>query len=151
MAGKITDYIRANRDRYSREAIRAQLIAAGHDSPAIEAAWDDVTRTTKPDPPAPRGTRRFVTGLALLLYLLGFLGVAPLAGVAPYRTTGPLALLVGLVIYGIAGYLALRLIRWAAAHLDPGFLGALVSLLALPIAFGAVVVGSWLGGLRLTR
>jgi hypothetical protein len=45
----------------------------------------------------------------------------------------------------------LRLIRWAAARLDPGFLGALVSLLALPIAFGAVVVGSWLGGLRLTR
>jgi hypothetical protein len=151
MAGKITDYIRANRDRYSREAIRAQLIAAGYDSAAIEAAWDELTARTNPDATAPRGTRRFVTGLALALYVLGFLAVAPLAGAAPYRTTGPLALLVGLVIYAVAGYLALRLIRWAAAHLDPGFLGALVSLLALPIAFGAVVVGSWLGGLRLTR
>jgi hypothetical protein len=151
MAGKLTDYIRANRDRYSHEAIRAQLIAAGHDSAGIEAAWDEVTRSTNADATAPGGARRFVTGLALVLYVLGFLGVAPLAGAAAYRTTGPLALLVGLVIYAIAGYLALRLIRWAAAHLDPGFLGALVSLLALPIAFGAVVVGSWFGGLRLTR
>jgi len=38
VAAKMTDYIRANRDRYSREAIRAQLIAAGHDSAAIDAA-----------------------------------------------------------------------------------------------------------------
>jgi hypothetical protein len=92
-----------------------------------------------------------VTALALVLYVAGFLGVAPIAGAAPYRTTGPLALLVGLVIYAIVGYLALRLIRWLAAHLDPGFLGALVSLLVLPITFGAVVVGSWWGGLTLTR
>jgi hypothetical protein len=151
VAGKITDYIRANRDRYTREAIRAQLIAAGHDSAAIDAAWDEVGRSAKPDAPAPGGTGRFVAGLALVLYALGFLGVLPLAGAAPYRTTGPLALLVGLVIYAVAGYLALRAVRWAAAHLHPGFLGALVALLALPIAFTAVVVGSWVGGLRLTR
>jgi hypothetical protein len=151
VAGKITDYIRANRDRYTPEALRARLIAAGHDSAAIDAAWDEVTRTAKPDAPAPRGTRRFVTGLALALYVLGFLPVLSLAAAAPYRTTGPLALMVGLVIYAVAGYLALRVIRWAAAHLDPGFLGAVVALIALPIAFGAVVLGSCLGGLGLTR
>ncbi|MDP9250925.1 MAG: hypothetical protein M3O78_06110, partial [Chloroflexota bacterium] len=104
-----------------------------------------------PDVPAPGGARRFVRGLALVLYALGFLGVLPMAGAAPYRTTGPLALLVGLVIYAVAGYLALRVVRWSAAHLHPGFLGALVALLCLPIAFTAVVVGSWVGGLRLTR
>ena len=146
----MTDYIRANRDRYSREAIRAQLIAAGHDSAAIDAAWEKVTGTGRSEVPTPRGAGGFVSGLALVLYLLGFLGVLPLAGTAPYRTTGPLALLVGLVIYAVAGYVALRVVRRTAAHLRPGFLGALVALLGLPIASAALVVGSWVGGLRLT-
>ena len=142
MAGKIIDYIRANRDRYSRDAIRAQLIAAGHDSAAIDAAWDEAGRSPKPEVPAPGGTGRFVTGLALLLYTLGFLGVLPLAGAAPYRTTGPLALLVGLVIYGAAGYLALRAVRWTAAHHWPKWSGVMIA------AVLVVVFTIWARGRR---
>lgn len=34
------DYIRANRDRYTREATTRQLEAAGHDPAEIAAAWE---------------------------------------------------------------------------------------------------------------
>jgi hypothetical protein len=61
----IHDYIRDNRGRYTREAIRQQLLAAGHDAAAIDAAWAMVDA---PDPDATVGERfwgRF------WLYLIG--------------------------------------------------------------------------------
>ena len=61
----MTDYIRANRDRYSREAIRAQLIAAGHDSAAIDAAWEKVTRLDPASPFAQRARLHARTALDL--------------------------------------------------------------------------------------
>lgn len=39
MDPRITDYIRANRRRYTREAITQQLVAAGHDPAEIERVW----------------------------------------------------------------------------------------------------------------
>jgi len=39
MSEDLVQYIRANRDRYTREAITAVLVGAGHDPAAIEAAW----------------------------------------------------------------------------------------------------------------
>lgn len=36
---EIDDYIQANRERFSREALDEKLRAAGHDQAAIEAAW----------------------------------------------------------------------------------------------------------------
>lgn len=36
---RIADYIRDNRRRYTREAIRQQLLDAGHDPGAIDATW----------------------------------------------------------------------------------------------------------------
>jgi hypothetical protein len=39
MSDPIEDYIRANRETYSRETLTAQMVASGHDRTAIEAAW----------------------------------------------------------------------------------------------------------------
>ena len=44
MGDPIEDYIRANRELYPRATISDQLLAAGHDPTAIEAAWDRVTK-----------------------------------------------------------------------------------------------------------
>ena len=65
MPSTIHDYIREHRDRYTREAIRQQLLAAGYDAAQIDAAWAMVDA---PDPDATVGERfwgRF------WLYLLG--------------------------------------------------------------------------------
>ena len=51
MDPRIADFIRDNRRRYTREAIRQQLIQAGHDPAAIDATWaalDAPTRTPLP-------------------------------------------------------------------------------------------------------
>jgi len=39
---ELDDYLRANRDRFTREALTKTLVDAGHDPAAIEAAWSRV-------------------------------------------------------------------------------------------------------------
>ena len=67
MNPEILDYIRANRARYYREAITAQLIAAGHEQGAVDEAWAAVSAEVEaaagPNP-WPRFRRAFLlTGL----------------------------------------------------------------------------------------
>jgi hypothetical protein len=47
----VADYIRANRDKYTREAIRDQLLAAGHDQSAIDEAWRAIEAEPQPEMP----------------------------------------------------------------------------------------------------
>ena len=67
MNPEILDYVRANRARYNREAITAQLIAAGHEQGSIDEAWATVSAEVEaaagPNP-WPRFRRAFLlTGL----------------------------------------------------------------------------------------
>ena len=67
MNPEILEYIRANRARYYREAITAQLIAAGHEQGAVDEAWAAVSAEVEaaagPNP-WPRFRRAFLlTGL----------------------------------------------------------------------------------------
>jgi hypothetical protein len=48
MSDPIEDYIRANRDHYPREALTEQMVAAGHDRAAIDAAWGRLSPTPPP-------------------------------------------------------------------------------------------------------
>jgi hypothetical protein len=59
-------YLRENRDRYTREALTARAIEAGHDADTVEAAWRDLdaadareaTRGPSADMPPPNWNRR---------------------------------------------------------------------------------------------
>ena len=73
MDPQIDDYIRANSDKYTREAIRERLIAAGHDIASVDAAWARVDAATPPQP-VPRALR----GRYWLAALAGYLVVAAL-------------------------------------------------------------------------
>ena len=74
MDPKIVDYIQANRTRYTREAIREQLIAAGHDPRAVDAELESsagqYAESTRPVGWRPRW-REF-----LVLVVLGAIGAA---------------------------------------------------------------------------
>lgn len=64
----VRDYILANRDRYTREAIREQLIAAGHKAEDVDRIWEELG-------PTEEGRSRF-TGLAIFALVLLVVGAA---------------------------------------------------------------------------
>jgi hypothetical protein len=110
----IAEYIRANRDNYTREAIRDQLLAAGHDREAIDAGWRAVEAeaTGAPQgPPASRVVRRrfwrWAFGLhAAVLVVIGILSLVIgsfAAGSWGLLIILAVALLIGLGISGLVG------------------------------------------------
>ena len=73
MGDPINDYILANRERYTREAIREQLIQAGHDTRAIDRALQEAWPESPSAPSGARNTAEQVQiGWAILVYLVGF-------------------------------------------------------------------------------
>jgi hypothetical protein len=97
---EIEDYIRANRQRYTREAVTEQLRAAGHDSAEIEAAWALVEGATPSAPPATAGA-----GTMLLVLLLGLgYGLAIVAaGFAAFAGGAVTVLMVVYIVAMLAG------------------------------------------------
>ena len=65
---EIDEYIRANRGRYTREAITQQLCTAGHDPADVEAAWVRVAEAPR-EAPARQEAGVGTTLLAVLLAL----------------------------------------------------------------------------------
>jgi hypothetical protein len=82
----IDDYIRANRDRFAREALDAKLRASGHDQAAIDAAWARAgSGEGAPDGPRQVTTGARVGAILLILVAIGgyvFLGFVGTAGIS---------------------------------------------------------------------
>jgi hypothetical protein len=68
----IRDYILANRDRYTREAISEQLVAAGHSADDVDRTWDEVAATQ----PQPQPRRARLNGVAIVAIVLLVIGAA---------------------------------------------------------------------------
>lgn len=117
MGDPIRDYILANRDRYTREAIRGQLIQAGHDGWAIDRALQEAWPESPSAPNQSRTTAEQVQiGWAILLYLVGlaasiWLVVWVLGGSSGASWT--VLMFVFLVLYAVIGLLIVRWVtRW---------------------------------------
>jgi hypothetical protein len=145
MDRQIDEYIRTNRDRYTREAITQQLMDAGHERDAIDAAWDRLTREPGPPPTAQLANvddeRRKLRRWSFLVYVTVFAAVM-LAAVAVFDTDiGPYAGIVAIVL----GFTLL--IGWGVSMLIGRALvphtGLLVAL-AVPVLAALVVGGSCL-------
>jgi hypothetical protein len=69
------DYIRANRDRWTRDALTEELIRRGHSPEAVASAWVVADATAHPaaDAPQPRRARQTVLQLIAVLLALGAL------------------------------------------------------------------------------
>jgi len=142
----IRDYIRANRDRYTREAITAQLAAGGHDPDDIEAAWDETERAGSP----PEPTGPVAAWVLAILIVLGVVAVF-----VTWRNQSYGANVIAPIVYAIATSIAVaasygiaRLAQRGAARAAAVWLGffglasaVLFWLLTLwPIAIGLLVV-----------
>lgn len=146
---QIDEYIRQNRDRYTREAIRQQLTAAGHDLAAIDAAWERVeASSTTPALPAGwrPGWREF-----LVLLVVGAIGAALVWASEPYGA-GVIAPIVYAIIFtigfGIAMFTSILIdqgrsvvagVLLAIAAAVTAYLGIISNLSAVALAAAAVL------------
>lgn len=138
----IEDYIKANRGTYTDQAIREQLIAAGHDPAAVDArlAASPSTRTKS----AGRTRGRiyvwsvFWIGAVVILLLVGVL-----LSVSYNSTVAMRVSLFGLAWLG--GYLVLGyfVVRWVSRRAMPSSaIGWVGIVLLAPIALFVVAYGS---------
>jgi hypothetical protein len=142
-------YLRQYRDKFTREAMAAKLIEAGHDPDAIDAALQrveaereavvaDALAAADADEARARGTRRVVRGIFLVVYALAaFWLTAPMLTDSP-GAIGPVLIgLVALVGLGLAWLLGRTrnvavMLTWCLAAI----------VLGLPLAlFGACLAG----------
>lgn len=130
----IRDYIAANRDRYTRETITRQLIAAGHDRALINAAWEGQTTTqTRPI------ERKWNVRLVAYVLLAYGVGIVALLWTGYWRSLPEW--LVGYVIIG--GICALLMTRIRVS----GW-GWVAVVLLVPLAFFSIWYGTCLAALQ---
>jgi hypothetical protein len=137
MKPEIERYIREHGDRYTDEALRRELIAAGHDPAEVDAALLERRRT------ATGG--QTVGKVAFVFYIVG--GLVGAAGAVLLALIGlsaggigPAALFVVLfaVVYLAIGYGIVRLARSIRAS---GWAAALLTIILVPV-FGILVYGT---------
>ena len=141
MDPRIADYIRANRKKLTRQAIRKQLLDAGHDPQEIDATWAALEAPDADDTAGPGFWRRF------WIYLLGanvavFLLVGLLTGMlAAIPGGGGILAFIFVIVLGIGA-----LIAWAVVGATrPTTLSpttATVIGIVIPLVFALLVGGS---------
>ena len=102
----IDNYIEQNKSRYTREAIREQLVAAGHDPAAIDDAWERLGASNAVISPVGwrPGWMEF-----LLLLVVGAIGAAIVWSGQPYGAGGIAPFAYAIVVsigFGIAKFLS---------------------------------------------
>ena len=129
----IDEYIRQNRGRYTREAIRQQLTESGHDPAAVDAAWDRLAASS----PASMRTDGWRPGWRefLVLLVVGAIGAALVWAGGDYGA-GVIAPIVYAVIFSIGFGIA----KLTSILVDQGRMAVAAALLAL-----AAVVTGYLG------
>jgi hypothetical protein len=133
----IHDYIRANHDRYAPEAIRAQLVAAGHDPAAVDAELAAFASERATSDGAGNG---LVTEAWILLIAGGVAGLAGFAIASSLGSGGSLPIF--LVAYLGIGLGIIMLLRWAVPRLGiKGIWAGVLGLGLIPI-FGALMFGT---------
>jgi len=145
-SGAIRDYILANRDTYTREAIIEQLVAAGHDKVAVGRTWEQLSTGE------PMGGHAG-TNMAPFAWVIFGLGAAVLlAGPVLGTFSGGSTFDGGLGIFGVGwlgAYLAVGVwpTLWFARQRPRTALGVVALAVAVPIAMVLVGGGLCLGTL----
>ena len=139
MDPRIADFIAKNQGKYTREAIRQQLIEAGHEPAAIDATWA-ILDTPDPDEAGLAGEGFWPR---FFIFLIGLnVAVFLIVALTTFMFEQPI---------GLAGILAVALaigalIAWGiVAAVGPAKLGRTTALVvggAIPIVFALLIGGS---------
>ncbi|MGH2462654.1 MAG: hypothetical protein ACRDFZ_03385 [Candidatus Limnocylindria bacterium] len=145
MPSPIEDYIRANGQRYTREAIRAALVEAGHDPAEIDRVWEAIQRDQK--------TSNLVSW-AKALYVLGFVIVAGgglvfflfMEALEGQGTASPLGFVLSIGAYAALGFGLVQLTRSMVEGSNIGGFVEFAAYVGVLVATGTLVAGSCLAG-----
>jgi hypothetical protein len=140
MDPRITDYIRANRGRHTREAIRNQLIEAGYDPAAIDRTWAILDTPDADDVAGPGFWRRFA--LILIGVNVGiFLLVGLLSGMLLNISASAVLLVIFAVVLVIGALIAWGIVALTGpAKMSPTTATVIGS--AIPLLFALLIGGS---------
>ena len=148
----IREYIRANKDRFTRKAITDQLIAAGHDPARVDAIGDEEWHTGSASVALSGGTSApyGLSFLAWVLYivcaLLGAFGAFLVVGFSgmsgPSRLDEPLFVLFYAVAYLGLGFLIVQIVQWGAPRFEIRGIGAALLGFVLVSVYGGVMFGT---------
>jgi hypothetical protein len=145
----LVQYIREHRATYTREALTAEMVAAGHDAAEVAAAWAQLEVEDAAAAPAlPTGwvtadTRPYVRGastyLAMLIVVLGYAGSVVFFLVASGTRYNGVAILYALAMVAAGAFVLRRMLGASRAGVVAGsFLIAVLLYIALA---GACIVG----------
>jgi hypothetical protein len=142
----IDDYIKAYRGTYTDEAMRENLLAAGHELAAIDEAFMRAGpldgSTTTQAARASSETSGLVVFAWILFVLGGILGLVGIGMAASFGSGGSLPLPLFLIAYVGIGFGIILLLRWAVARFGiRGVWGGVLGLLLVPF-FGALMFGT---------
>lgn len=141
MDPRIADFIRANRKRYTREAIRQQLVEAGHDPAEIDATW---AALDAPDPDETAGEgfwgrfAIFLVGLNVAVFLVVVLLTGMLGNIAQ---GGFVLVAIFAVVLTIGAIMAYGIVA-ATGPANMGRTTALSIGAIIPLAFALLIGGS---------
>lgn len=140
MDPRIADYIRANRRKYTREAITKQLVEAGHDPGEIERTWAALD-TRDPDAVAGEGFWGRFALIAVGINLVVFVGVALLTGMLGNVQSSVVVLVILAIVMGLGALIAWGLVAATGpTKLSPTT--ATVVGAAIPALFALLIGGS---------
>ena len=95
MSKDLEQYIRDNRERYTRDAIRGRLVDEGYSDADIDAAWvaaGTIDRRLAPDPERPSAERTAIAAILIVIVLLAYGSAILLALVGISMVGSPYAL-----------------------------------------------------------
>jgi uncharacterized membrane protein YhaH (DUF805 family) len=144
MDPEVIRYIAENRERYTREAIDAHLLNAGHTQAEIDAAWSQVGGDERPSPSDDRAFRQAFMGSVAAMYGVTFLVYAVNFYVRldelGYEGLAFIISAIFLVPMLIAAQTSIALVRRKRSA-GKGVVGGLLTALVIPFVFLVIVAG----------
>jgi hypothetical protein len=139
----IRDYILANRDRYTREAIREQLIAAGHGADDVDRTWEELA-ATQPHRSRLNGVAVFATVLLVIGAAVGAFGALLVTSFNPVIARGPAGFFLwyAVLYLGIGSALVWVASRIRASDTLQFVLGVLLIPVYIGLMFGTCVAAA---------
>jgi hypothetical protein len=142
----IRDYILANRDRYTREAIREQLTAAGHSPDHVDRTWEELA-ASQPRPSRLNGVAVFALVLLVIGAAVGAFGAFLVTSFNYVIARGPAGFF---LLYAVL-YLGIGVaIVWVASRIRASEnVQLVIGVLLIPV-YIALLLGTCLAAANLT-
>ena len=143
MDPEVIRYIAENRERYTREAIDAHLLQAGHTQADINAAWSRVGDVERPTPSDDRAFWRAFTGSVAAMYGITFLvyAVSFYVGMEEgYESIAFIISVIFLIPLLLAAMISIALVRRNRSA-GRGITSGLLTALVIPFVFLVIVAG----------